>query len=116
MTNLLVVFFLFTWIVSNSLSTLTAYHDAHAFVVSKKAKTGTKSDTELPYEEKESEKEVENRTENKSQHHVLFVSLNHDAIQLAATLSSKYWAHNAPRFCGNAAGIPLYLAKRTLLI
>jgi hypothetical protein len=116
LANTLVVFFVFTAIVSNSFSTFTWSPVSHETVITKKTNAHSTSDTQLPYEEKEKEEENGSENESKSNQNRHVICLHWEAIPLTVVISQQYHFYNEPRAFRNATHIPLYLAKRTLLI
>lgn len=110
-TCLLVVFFLFTAIVSRALAAAELDGAPKQQSYSKGAMP-VKADTQLPFEEKEEEKEQEKKSDSEVSD-IFFLYLAIDFFPSAARhfVSSPY--SGSPRFCGNR---PVYLAKRTFLI
>jgi hypothetical protein len=116
LASTLVISFLFTAIVSTSFNTFTLSPVKHETVITKKTNAHSTSDTQLPYEEKEKEEENGPENESKSNHNRHIICLYWEAIPLTVATSQQYHFYNEPRAFRNATHIPLYLAKRTLLI
>jgi preprotein translocase subunit SecG len=111
--GILVVFFLFTSIVAGYLNTLQTPKEIRALSLDKKATSHSHSDTLLPYEEKEKENEEENRD---NQNHFFFICMAGQPVLFTISAPQAFFLYNAPRSCGNATDIPIYLATRSLLI
>lgn len=108
-----VVILLLASIVCTSITGFAAPCKATESVLTKKAKAHSKSDTQLPYEEKEIEEE---KGDDRSDNHFFFIGLV-DALMLASvTESQDYSIHNPSHSCEHAASIPLYLTQRSLII
>jgi hypothetical protein len=111
--NIAVVFLLLTSIVCTSVTGFAAPCKAKEFVISKKTKAHSTSDTQFPYEEKEIEEE---KGDDRSNSHFFFICLV-DALLLASGAESQdYSIHNPSHSCEHVASIPLYLSKRSLII
>jgi hypothetical protein len=116
LASTLVISFVFTAIVSNSFSNFTFSPVKHETVITKKTNAHSTSDTQLPYEEKEKEEENGSENESKSNHNRHVICLHWEAISFTVAIFQQYYFYNEPRAFRNATHIPLYLAKRTLLI
>jgi hypothetical protein len=116
LASMLVIFFVFTAIVSNALNAFPCNPVKHEAAIAKKTNGHSTSDTQLPYEEKEKEEENGPENENKSQHNRHLICLQGEILSLTIAVCQQYYFYHAPRAFWNATHIPLYLAKRALLI
>lgn len=111
--NTSVIILLLASIVCTSVTGFATSYKTKEFVLAKKAKAHSKSDTQLPYEEKEIEEEKGN---DRSDNHFFFICLI-DALMLASvTESQDHSIHNLSHSCEPVASIPLYLSQRSLII
>jgi hypothetical protein len=108
-----VVILLLASIVCTSVNCFAAPSKTAELVLTRKAKAHSKTDTQLPYEEKETEEE---KGFDRSHSHFFFICLI-DALTLASgTESQDHSTHHPSHACEHAASIPLYLTKRSLII
>jgi hypothetical protein len=105
-----VVIFLYTFIVSLSVNFWTDYPKEQGYNVSKSSSLPSKSDNQLPYEEREIEKDDDPQQD--------FFFVCQFGVS-APVLIAGAWCeliHSAPLAIGTISDIPLYLADRSLRI
>jgi hypothetical protein len=108
-----VIILLLASIFCTSVAVFNSSYKTKDLVITKKTKGHTKSDTQLPYEEKEIEEE---KGPERSNNHFFFIC-RIDALMLASvTESQDHSIHNPSHSCEHVAGIPLYLTQRSLII
>jgi hypothetical protein len=113
-TCLMVTFFLLTSIVCNSFNLANQSRKVdHETYTHKSHDRSTPSNSQLPY--KEVEKEASDLFEE-LQKDIEFIYLIIDPVCVSLGDPQAYALYNAPRSCGNATDVPIYLATRTLLI
>jgi len=108
-----VILFLLTFIASRTISIINFNPGTKVLTVSKKTSPSSKSDT-LLYEEKEKEKEEENS--DSAAHDLVAPLFIYKETVLFHPDTRTTQSYYAPRSCGDATDLPVYLAKRTLLI
>ena len=100
-------------IISSPCYSVNEPNKVQTLLISKKAVNPFQSGIQLPYEGKELEEE--NGPEDKSKQTLFFICLLSRPIRYIQP-QTFYFYNVAPRSCGNASGVPLYLGKRVLLI
>lgn len=119
MARIVVILFLFTFISSRTFSMINLSQGLRGYLtVSKKSSSSpcSRSDVQL-YEEKEKEKEGEGENSEGTHFDLYFISLAHE-LTFSATHEEAhvFLSYHAPPSCGDATDIPVYLAKRAILI
>jgi hypothetical protein len=113
-TCLLVTFCLLGSMVCNSFNLIDQIRKSDQTSYTQKTDGGSSPDnSQLPY--KEVEKEASDLFEE-LQKDIEFVYLISDPILVSSANPQSYSLYSAPRSCGNAADVPIYLAIKTLLI
>lgn len=108
-TSLLVVFFLMTSIVCNSITALAVTVRKQEFVVTKTSNSLSKPATQLP-------EKVESEKDGKPHDNYFFIHLVGEFLQFSVPASQHASFYYAFRIRGNTTGIPRYLSKRSILI
>jgi hypothetical protein len=111
-TIMVVVFLLFSSIITSACYAEHLPHTVCTELLTKKHNTHSQSGVEIPYEEREKEEE----TGPEKSRYILFVICYARQSLQPAPLSVLYSLNTASRSCGYAFAVPLFLAKRTLLI
>jgi hypothetical protein len=104
-TSIVLVFFLFTPIVVKSLHTYL--ESSKSIGIAKSSTTPAKSDSQMPFEEKEKE------GADNSINHLPLIYILSEYISYTAENTPNYPDVQVSGFCGS---IPLYIAKRSILI
>jgi len=113
LASILVGFFLVSSIVSDSLVALRNFYEFEGIALTKKV-SPTYKWTDVTFEEKETEEEKGFAPEVQS--NFFFIGFTGEAELFTVAESPFNSIYDAPRACGNAANIPLYLATRSILI
>jgi hypothetical protein len=113
-TLLLIAIFSFSSVISACFSSYSQSRKVQPTVFNKKTNDHSKADIQIAYEERE--KEEETSSEDKSKTNLVFIYIISEELRLSFFTLRDYYIAGVPRFCGSAANIPLYLAKKTLLI
>ena len=108
-TSILVIFFLLAPIVCSAINSFSPNRRTQEFVVTKKANTPSKSDTQLP-------EKVESENDHKPHNNFFFIHRVGEFLRFNITKSQNTFFYNAFRFRGNTTGIPLYLIKRSIVV
>lgn len=111
--NLLVILSLLSSIVCSYFNTGNTEPNKNEITITRKA-TSSASFIQLLSEGKE--KEEENESDRNASTCLPLLFLITESLQFATASLPEHNVYNAPRSFGNATDIPLYLAKRTLLI
>lgn len=119
LTGLLAIFLLFSFTFSSSLHAFGFNRDVLTKIISKKSSTSSRADVPFPFEEQQNEDledDSQDEKDNKSQQSFSLACLPYVFV-LRANHSTKTAGHVAyTHFCGQAQHLPLYLAKRSLLL
>ncbi len=109
-TSILLVFFLFVPIAIQAL-----YHNNNSNIkklsFSKTSGTPIKTDAQFPYEEKEMEEEEKSTDHSLS--HLLLICTFTPSTSFSSAENQNHVCAQTSSFCGS---VPLYLAKRSILI
>lgn len=113
LASILVGFFLVSSIVSDSLVALRSFYAFEGIAFTKKV-SPTYKWSDVTFEEKETEEEKGFASEVHS--NLFLIGFTGETELFTIAESSSYSIYDAPRACGNATNMPLYLATRSLLI
>jgi len=108
-TGIVVIFFLLAPIVCSTINSFSPYRKTQGFVVTKKANTPSRSDTQLP-------EKVESENDRKPHNNFFFIHPVGEFTRFNITKSQRTFSYNAFRFWGIRTDIPLYLSKRSIVI
>jgi hypothetical protein len=113
--RLFVLMLLIVTILSGSLNIGEVYQHVQSAKVEQKSKKSCAGDCELPYEEQEKEVE-DSRNEDRSEDYLaLAYFLKYSELLFQCELN-QHECNSISNLSGSIAGVPLYLAKRSLII
>lgn len=113
LSKIFMILFLCAFVAARTITILNFSPSPKAVILSQKTSTSSKTDA-LIYDEKEKEKEEENAEPGVQDFFI--ASFVPDLTLLSLQDKGTYQSYYAPRTCGDATDIPVYLAKRALLI
>jgi hypothetical protein len=112
--SVLVVFFLFTPFFTNSFSTSFPLLNVNDFTVTQKNSLPSRSEIELPFEERE--KEEERSSEEKFQKCLLFICLISESHTIVKTGTETFNFYQESNSSDEISSTPLYIVTHRLLI
>ena len=115
LSKIFMILFLFAFVSARTITILNFSPSPRAVVISQKTSTSSKSDT-LIYDEKEKEKEKEEENAEADVQEFSLACFVHGLTLFSLQDKGTDQSYHAPRTCGDATDIPVYLAKRALLI
>jgi hypothetical protein len=113
LSNLLLMLFLLTCVISSSLTAFAEASVSHKFIISKKSEIPSHSDLQIQFQEREKE---ERENDESSENGKVLSFLTVESILFTLSETQSYAFYESPSVLRNSTGVPLYIVIRKLLI